>query len=260
MDVRAYNREAWNGLVAQGDRWTVPVTAEQVAAARRGQWEVVLTPMRPVPRAWFPPLEGARVLGLASAGGQQGPLLAAAGARVTVLDNSPAQLARDREVAERDGLEVRCVEGDMRDLSAFADGAFDLVFHPCSNCFVEDVRPVWRECFRVLRPGGVLMAGVCNPINFLFDPDLEAEGVLQLKYAAPYSDLTSLTEAERRRSMDRNEPLAFGHTLEDQLGGQLEAGFVLTGLLEDRQPSTPLAKYLSGFLATRAVKPASRGG
>jgi SAM-dependent methyltransferase len=256
MDVRAYNREAWNGLVAKGDRWTVPVSSEQVEAARRGEWEVVLTPERPVPRSWFPPLAGARVLGLAAAGGQQGPLLAAAGAHVTVLDNSPAQLAQDRRVAERDGLSLRTEEGDMRDLSRFADGSFDLVFHPCSNCFVEDVRPVWRECFRVLRPGGVLLAGVSNPINFILDPELETRGVLQLKYAVPYSDLTSLNEEERRRYVDKGEPLAFGHSLEDLLGGQLAAGFLLTGLFEDRQSETPLGRLLPAFLATRALKPA----
>ena len=47
----------------------------------------------------------------------------------------------------------------------------------------------------------------------------------------------------------------FGHTLEDQIGGQLDAGFVLTGLFEDRDTDHPLAKFLPAFLATRAVKP-----
>ena len=104
-----------------------------------------------MPADWFPALPGLDVLCLASSGGQQAPVLAAAGAAVTVLDNSPAQLARDRLVADRDGLELATVEGDMADLSAFPNGRFGLVFHPCSNCFVPQVRPVWREAFRVLR-------------------------------------------------------------------------------------------------------------
>jgi len=88
-DIRAYNRSAWDTQVARGNRWTVPVTRAAVAAARRGEWEVVLTPTRPVPRAWLGELRGRDVLCLASGGGQQGPILAAVGARVTVFDNSP---------------------------------------------------------------------------------------------------------------------------------------------------------------------------
>ena len=89
-----------------------------------------------------PPLAGADVLCLAAGGGQQGPILAAAGADVTVFDNSPRQLAQDRLVADRDGLAIRTIEGDMADLSAFADASFDLVVHPVSNVFAADVRPV----------------------------------------------------------------------------------------------------------------------
>src|SRR5205085_1973198 len=100
---------------------------------------------------WFPPVAGLEVLCLASGGGQQGPILAAAGARVTVFDNSPNQLAQDRLVADREGLALETVRGDMADLAAFPDARFDLIVHPCSNMFVPDVRPVWREAFRVLR-------------------------------------------------------------------------------------------------------------
>ena len=130
MDIRAYNRQAWNNEVEQGNPWTVPVSPEVIAAARRGEWSLLLTPTRPVPRAWYPELSGTEVLCLASGGGQQGPVLAAAGARVTVLDNSPRQLEQDRRVAEREGLALRLIEGDMADLSVFSDESFGLVFHP----------------------------------------------------------------------------------------------------------------------------------
>jgi SAM-dependent methyltransferase len=255
MDVRAHNRRAWNCLVASEDRWTVPVTSEQVAEARAGNWSVVLTPTKPVPSEWFGSLASSHVLGLASAGGQQCPLFAAAGARVTVFDNSPGQLGRDREVAERDGLEIECVEGDMADLSVFADDTFDLIFHPVSNCFVEDVRPVWREAHRVLRPGGALLAGFCNPAMYMFDDAKLQRGELEVRHAIPYSDLTSLTNEERRELYGDDEPLSFGHTLTDQIAGQLDAGLVLTGFYEDCWGSEPLDRFMPSFVATRAIKP-----
>ena len=118
FDAAAHNRAAWDREVDSGNEWTVPVGADVIAAARAGDWSVVLIGYDPVPRDWFPdPLAGTDVLCLASGGGQQGPVLAAAGARVTVLDNSPRQLAQDRMVADRDGLALDTVLGDMRDLS-----------------------------------------------------------------------------------------------------------------------------------------------
>jgi SAM-dependent methyltransferase len=253
MDILEHQSRAWDAEVERGSEWTRPVGPEVIEAARRGEWSVLLTETKPVPREWFPELRGLDVLCLASGGGQQAPTFAAAGARVTVLDNSPRQLAQDALVAEREGLDLRTVRGDMADLSAFREESFDLVFHPVSNLFVPDVRPVWREAFRVLRRGGRLLAGFNNPYLYLFGPAEPIE--LTVKYELPYSDLHSLTEEERLRHFGDDAPLEFSHTLTDLLGGQLDAGFRLVALYEDRHPGHPLARYAGTYLATHAVKP-----
>jgi SAM-dependent methyltransferase len=254
MDIRAYNREKWDLQVDLGNPWTIPCSSEVIAAARRGEWSVLLTEQRYVPHNWFPQdLHGLDILCLASGGGQQGPILAAAGANVTVFDNSPRQLEQDRMVAKRDGLILVTVEGDMRDLSDFGDGCFDLIFHPVSNVFCPQVRPVWREAFRVLRPAGVLLAGFGNPAMYIFDGPLALKGVFEVKYPLPF-DATTLSEAVRLHEFDEQSPLEFSHSLEEQIGGQLEAGFILTGLYEDQQNS-PLGKYMPAYIGTRAIKP-----
>ncbi|HEX6182786.1 MAG TPA: class I SAM-dependent methyltransferase [Pyrinomonadaceae bacterium] len=256
MDVRDYNRRAWDRQVEGGNEWTVPVGPEVIAEARRGRWSVLLTEQKPTPRDWFPEeMSGLEVLCLASGGGQQGPTLAAAGARVTVLDNSPAQLAQDRLVAEREGLELATFEGDMRDLSRFADESFDLVFHPVSNLFVPDVRPVWREAFRVLRRGGALLAGFNNPALYIFGWQEEERAALEVKYSLPYSDVESLDAEARERLLASGTPVEFSHTLEDLIGGQLAAGLHLTALYEDRHRDLPVAGFMPTYVATRAVKP-----
>jgi SAM-dependent methyltransferase len=257
MDIREYNRAAWDQNVERQNKWTVPICTETVQRARQGEFELLLTPTKPVPMNWFPKLAGTQTLCLASGGGQQGPLLSAAGAVVTVFDNSPKQLEQDRLVANRDGLAIETVEGDMADLSMFADQSFDLIVHPVSNVFVPDVRPVWREAFRVLRHGGVLLAGFDNPVCHIFDVGLAEQGKLKVKYSLPYSDLTSLRDDERQKLMENGDPLEFGHLLEDQIGGQTDAGFAIVGFYEDRYPASEndaLSKYMPNMIATRAVK------
>jgi SAM-dependent methyltransferase len=255
MGVRDYNREAWDREVERGNEWTVPVGPDVIEAARQGRWEILLTETKPVPKDWFPDLQGADVLCLASGGGQQAPVLAAAGANVTVLDNSPGQLAQDRLVAEREGLDLRTVEGDMADLSLFADESFDLVFHPVSNLFAPEVRPVWVEAFRVLRRGRYLLAGFLNPAVYIFDLELvDSSGELRVRYELPYADATSKSEEEVARQIERGEPLEFSHTLEDQIGGQIEAGFVIVGFYEDRHRDDPIAAHMPTYIATRAIK------
>jgi SAM-dependent methyltransferase len=258
MNLLEHQRRAWDRQVGLGSEWTRPVGPEVIEAARRGEWAVLLTEQRPVPREWFPAeMRGLRILCLASGGGQQGPTFAAAGAHVAVLDNSPAQLAQDRLVAEREGLDLQTFQGDMADLSAFADESFDLVFHPVSNLFAPAVRPVWREAFRVLRPGGLLLAGFNNPAMYIFDLEDERPDRLEVKYTLPYSDVESLGEGGREKLLAAGRPLEFSHTLEDQIGGQLDAGFRLTALYEDRHRGLRVAEFMPTYVATRAVKPRS---
>jgi len=259
LDIVGINKKAWNNEVDTKNPWTIPVSFEEISRARNGDWKIVLTPTKPIPPEWYPPLQGKDVLCLASGGGQQGPILAAAGANVTVLDNSPRQLAQDRMVAERDGLELNLVEGDMADLSMFEDGSFDLIIHPVSNIFVPDVDPVWREAYRVLRPSGSLLSGLCNPAVYLFEVDVIKDiDTLNVVHKIPYSDEKDLDEEMRKKYIDNKVPFEYSHTLEDLIGGQIKAGFILTGFFEDglnEEIKNSIFDMMPCFIATRAQKP-----
>ncbi len=256
MDPTEYNRQAWDKQVEHNNMWTRPVDRATIEKARDGEWTILLTPLKPVPGEWFPPgLSGKKVLGLASGGGQQGPILAAAGAQVTVFDNSPRQLEQDESVAQQNGLEITTELGDMCDLTRFPDNSFDLVIHPASNAFVESILPVWREAFRVLKPQGSLLSGFANPVEYIFDLRAWNEGKLVVRHNIPYSDTKDLSDSERQELiLDQDDPLCYGHSLFDQIQGQIAAGFVIAGFYEDKSGDGPLDEYIDSFIATKAVK------
>ena len=248
MDYQDINAATIDRWVEEGWEWGRPIDHESYARALRGDWDVLLTPTKPVPHAWFGPLKGKRILGLASGGGQQMPIFSALGAVCTVFDYSERQLASERMVAEREGYRIEIVRGDMTKPLPFADGSFDLIFHPVANCYVKDVKSIWRECRRVLKPGGLLLSGVDLNINYIVDED-EREIVNTL----PFDPLKN--EAQRRQLEAADAGMQFSHSLEEQIGGQLEAGFRLLGLYEDTNGTGRLHEmHIPTFLAMRSVR------
>lgn len=248
MNYRELNAETIDRWVEEGWEWGIPIDHETYLRALAGDWSVRLTPTVPVPRAWFGELRGKKVLGLASGGGQQIPIFAAAGAECTVLDYSRRQLESERTVAEREGYAVTLVRADMTEPLPFADGSFDLIFHPVSNDYVREVLPIFRECARVLRKGGVLLAGLSNEVNFFVGED-ERSVVFRMPFDPTVNE-------EQRRYLEKDDNgMQFSHTAAEQIGGQLRAGLTLTDLYDDTNGSGYLHEMnVKTFTATRAVK------
>jgi len=245
-DINSKTIDKW---VDEGWEWGRPITAAEFAAAKSGNWSMVLTPTKPVPKEWYGPLKGAAVLGLASGGGQQMPIFAALGAECTLLDYSERQIASDLEVARREGYTIKAIRADMTLKLPFPDNSFDLVFHPVSNCYIEGVGHVWRECYRILKPGGRLMAGLDNGFNYLFDEADERT----IKYKLPFNPLRNPELLEVLQQTDSG--IQFSHTLEEQIRGQLQVGFRLLDLYEDTNGSGLLHEHgVPTFWATLAAK------
>lgn len=246
QDINAATIDKW---IDAGWEWGKPISHEIYEKAKAGEWEVLLTPTKPVPKNWFGELKGKKLLGLASGGGQQMPIFAALGAECTVLDYSRKQLESEKTVADREGYTIEIIRADMTKPLPFEDGSFDLIFHPVSNCYVEEVRPIWRECFRVLKKGGILLAGMDNGMNYIFD-----ESETTLTHTLPFNPLKDPGLMKEMEETDSG--VQFSHTFEEQVGGQLEAGFLLTHLYEDTNGIGRLHEFnIPTFVATRAIKP-----
>ena len=125
--------------------WGKVISHEEYIKALNGNWNVKLTPAKFVPHEWFGDLKGKKLLGLASGGGQQIPVFTALGAECTVLDYSDAQLENEKIVAERENYKVNIIKADMSKPLPFEDESFDIIFHPVSNCYIENVESVFKE-------------------------------------------------------------------------------------------------------------------
>lgn len=251
--VSNFNAQTWDHWSRKGSVWTRPFSSDQFAEAKERTIELILTPMKKAPLWWFEGL-GKRVLGLASGGGQQGPELIAHGYDVTIMDISRRQLLADQAVSMREDYPINLVRADMTCRFPFEDNVFDFIVHPVSNCYVEEIEHVWREAYRVLRPGGVLMSGWTNPIMYMVaDEALNSEEhPLEIKYPLPYN---SLVEEQKGLEITTDGGYQFSHTLGTQIGGQLRAGFLLKGFYEDNEADNRLGKYTSLYAATLAIKP-----
>ncbi len=225
-----------------------PISHQTFLDACNGKWDITLTPVKAVPHTWIGDVAGKKILGLASGGGQQMPIMTALGADCTVLDISKEQLESERAVAIREGYQIQIIQGDMTEPFPFGDNTFDMIINPVSNQYIEEVVPVFAECYRVLKPGGFLLCGLDTGIYWIFD-NKEEKAVHSLPFN-PLKDKDIYAEL-----MENDMGLQFSHTLEEQIGGQLKAGFRLLDLYEDTNGAGPLhEKNVPTFIATRSQK------
>ena len=176
------------------------------------------------------------------------PIFNALGADCTVLDNSPKQIESEFLIAEREGYTIKAIKGDMTKALPFEDEIFDIVFHPVSNCYVEDVESIFNEAYRVLKKGGILLCGLSTEINYLVDENEE-----KIVFSMPFNPLKSEKHKEFLKKLDSG--YQFSHTLSEQIGGQLKAGFILTNIEDDTNGAGRLHEMnISTYIMTRAIK------
>lgn len=238
-----HNRRAWDRLASDGVPLARPA-ADEAFGDPRGWLGSAGTAARP----WLPArLDGLEVLCLAAGGGKHGPLYAAAGARVVVLDVSAAMLALDRAVARERRIDLEIVEGSMDDLSMFATGRFDLVIHPVSTCYLPDVSPVFREIARVTRSNGLYVSQHKSPASLQAGVVPNDRGRYELEHPQLTGKPLPLLPPSRLREAGTHE---YVHSLASLLGGICRAGFTIEDVAE---PDHALPSAAVGSMAHRAA-------
>lgn len=243
--VLDHNARAWDRLAANRVALARPATDEAFGDPR--SW---LGGAGPGGRPWLPThLAGLEILCLAAGGGKHGPLYAAAGAKVTVLDISPAMLDLDRQVARERQIDLEILQGSMDDLSMLAAGRFDLVIHPVSTCYVPDVGRVFREVARVTRRGGLYVSQHKSPASLQATVEPVASGRYELAHPQNTGQALPPAPSSRLREAGTHE---FIHSLAALLGGMCAAGFSIEDVCEPDHTRSDAAvgsfAHRAGFL------------
>jgi ubiquinone/menaquinone biosynthesis C-methylase UbiE len=260
--VAEHNKKMWDRLAKAGHPYTrgegkLPKSA---AALRRF--------LDPNQRLSGMKLRGARILALAAGGGWDGIVFAKLGADVTVLDLSPRQVRTAKSLAKSEGVKLDAVQGNMKDLSRFSDGTFDLVWHCHSLVFIDDVDAVFREVGRVLKSGGTYITGTMHPTTLRLYRTYDGRGWRPLSSyyddrPMPWIDDSAATwEWEEGQVVART--LEYGHRVETLINGMVSAGMIIDGLWEysettldpDAEPGTDehLETLFPPFIQIRARK------
>jgi SAM-dependent methyltransferase len=221
-ELAKYNTARWKALVEADALFTRPTLSIDPVSARD----------RLDPEGKLGDVAAKDVLCLACGGGQQSIAFALLNANVTVFDLSESQLNRDREAAAHFGVDIKILQGDMRDLSHFEAAAFDIVYQSYSLGFVPNVGVVFQQVAHVLRPGGVYHFMCANPFFLgMQEKDWNGEGYI-IKY--PYVNGAEITYEDQEWVYDRRKsraeipaPREFRHTLSALISGLVEQGFMI---------------------------------
>ena len=214
-----HNRRAWDARAAKGQRFTQPARDEDFR-----------DPLAKVDQlGWLGgDIRGKTLLCLAAGGGKHGPLYAAAGAIVTVVDLAPAMLELDRQVAAERRLSLRTIEASMEHMPMLAAGEFDIVIHPVSTCYVPEVEPVYREVARVTRAGGLYISQHKSPTSLQADVAPSPRGYELLEPYYREGPLPPVAGSPHREE----GTLEYLHRFEELLGQMCRAGFAIEDLVE----------------------------
>jgi len=248
--IQQRNRQAYDRMVQTRHFLTQPVSAQELAS-----------PLATLDaKGWLGGnIRGWNVLCLAAGGGRQGPLYCAAGARVTVLDISPAMLELDRQVSSHLGMNYQIIQGEMSELSMFRPDEFDLVAHPVSTCYVSNVEAVFAEVTRVLRPGGLYVSQHKQPMNLQASLEMnQGRYVVETPVGSPAKSL-AIGQTSLLREPDTVE---FAHSLDAILGGICRAGMIIEAVSEpdhanlDSEPGTMghRSRFIRPYLRVKARK------
>lgn len=247
MKYQDINSKAIDSWVEDGWIWGKPISHETYLKALKGDYDILLTPTKPVPHEWIGNVKGKKVLGLACGGAQQMPIMCALGAITTCLDYSNKQLESERIMAEKEGYHINTIRHDMTKGLPFNDEEFDLIIAPVSVCYIEDVAPLFKEAYRILKTNGVMIIGLDNGINFISNNEERIENTF------PFNPLKNPEQMEI--SLREGDSVQFSHSTEDQIGGLLKAGFTIKDIYDDINEEGRLHDLnIPAFYALKVIK------
>ncbi|MFH0701021.1 MAG: methyltransferase domain-containing protein [Candidatus Woesearchaeota archaeon] len=170
-------------------------------------------------------LNGKRVLEIGCGGAQCGIAMAQQGARVIGIDISTEQLTFARELARRNGVDIKLYQGDIIEIPQVRSHSQDLVFSAWSLLYVDNLGSCLSEVYRVLKKKGIFVASMPHPVLRIVDPD-------SLVMKEGYFDVGKFEQEELRKDGSTRKLVAYHHTISELFDGFTTAGFSIETIIE----------------------------
>jgi SAM-dependent methyltransferase len=173
---------------------------------------------RPAILSLLPDLKGKSVLDAGCGPGVYAEIFLNQGARVVAIDASPKMVALTKKRVGNK-CEVREVDLNKR-LSFLADASFDVIVSPLVLGYLNDLKSVYQEFYRVLRPSGYFVFSESHPF---FD----------MMHFKPENYFSTELVGENWNGFGKKVFMSFyRRPLGDIVNPLIEAGFILEKILE----------------------------
>jgi ubiquinone/menaquinone biosynthesis C-methylase UbiE len=136
----------------------------------------------------FPDLRGKRVIVPSSGDSIMVYAFHLMGAKVTSCDLSESQLNNGKKIANKNGWDIKFIQQDSMKLDKIPNETYDLLYTSNGvHVWIHDLPGMYKNFYRVLKPGGRYIMGEIHP--FLRPFDMKNDDKIIIKNRTPISGL-----------------------------------------------------------------------
>ncbi len=167
-------------------------------------------------------LKGKKVLEIGCGGAQCGIAMAKQGAKVTGIDISEEQLKFAKNLAEKNKVNIKFYQGDIKSLKQIKSNSQDIVFSAFALHYVDNLNKCFKEVYRVLKKKGIFVFSLDHPFSRTADSE-----TLKIKESYFKTGKTEIFFSDETKKF-----VMYNHTISELYDTLINSGFNVERIIE----------------------------